>query len=155
MIRRIVTGSIVLVVALAAACAASGPDRPHADLFVGEAWTTQDRNAIALAAERWNLLAGYEAATVYEEPHPGAWIVVRGPLDGLLGQVRRDHTIHLVPELHGNDLRDVMTHEIGHALGLGHVEPCPAVMCAIYAGSIDFTPADKAECKAAGVCASP
>lgn len=141
---------------------------PALDTRLDEKWSADDASQIRRAAEDWNAVTNAEHKITFDG---STWFVAKeDPSNGWGGLTQRGkRRISIRPDLAPDGLHFVAKHEFGHMLGLRHLCTgpnvkgqvvdggglCPenslGVMDPVH-GQAAFTPADLAECKAAGAC---
>ena len=164
------TGARRRVWALAVAIALVPPARgcaPALDVRLDENWPADDANQIRRAAEDWNAITNASHKISFDG---SSWYVARqDPGSGWAGLTEhKKRLISIKPDL-GQFTYRVAKHEFGHMLGLRHLcggkntqgevvtgagdctDAALGVMDPIH-GQVEFTPADMAECAAAGAC---
>lgn len=153
--------SKVVGVAILGAILSTGCALPSSSIVYrgDEAFTPAERAEIERGAALLSLHTGHDVAIVWDLPHEGA---------APLRSIRRIHLPSGVGEAQGyrlaldadsanlsggSMLARLSAHEMGHALGLDHVDVDGAIMSAgVSSAPLTWSPADEAECRRVGVC---
>jgi len=145
MLRRLIVG----FVGLAAACdVRDDDDAGPLTLEIDPVFDASGREAIARATAEWNARSTRKLRIVEDG---GEWLVLRAAIpDGHLGYAQQAHRLVRI-ELRATpeQVYPIALHELGHALGLNHVER--GVMDPTRLG-VEFSDADLGECRRARAC---
>lgn len=127
-------------------------------------WKPSEIAALNEAVSEWNDLIGYEKVKINEtaqckiskrvdnaDPEKGGWYY---PLTGDI-EIWSERAVKIA-ERNKKDahkyLKNAFMHEIGHGLGLGHIDSKKSIMYHIVYPSSELDMADYRECVSAGVC---
>ncbi len=131
-------------------------------------WPSQERSALMMAARDWNEFAGHEVVRIEERTvtnqdmckiYPGPAIkgneikagMFHGPSDGSI-EINSSRLRTLVPASEFTRyLYAIILHEVGHGLGMDHVEGTNNIMYPVQ-GYTTWGPEDKQECLDKGIC---
>lgn len=121
-------------------------------------WAGDDLAQLLYSAEAWNAFTGRQVLTLTPvQDNPGRCHVTNGLSEALAempnkaGAYEKGTGNVSVHRETGAALANTLIHELGHGLGLPHLETDGHMMSA-GARSWDFTPEDLAHCQLYGVC---
>lgn len=117
--------------------------------------TPEQRAEITEAPAVWNAVARERFR--FDDADPEVLIVVRdlsaerastpdlaGYWDG--------RTVHVEQAFEGDTLQMIVSHELGHVLGIGHIDDNVPGLMNPHAGQLELSPADIAECRRVEAC---
>jgi hypothetical protein len=138
----------VAVVALIVLVFAPSCEGDYVDCEIDSTFSGDEALEIQRAVDDWTVFASSRSPRVVDR---GEWLILTAPVPGgWLGYAQgRRKLIRISPETPDNEVYAVALHELGHALGLGHVTK--GVMDKSKQ-TIQFSDEDFAECQRAGAC---
>lgn len=146
---------LVLAVVVAAfvfgGCAAPEQlEQPYRMTFAPASWSAEQTAALHRAAERWSSVAIVPVELV-EVPAGAGVSIAPGSMPDAAGRAQHGGIL-LRADLEGEAFEEVAMHELGHVLGLGHVQS--GVMRGDSAlHGLAFSAEDLSMCVRVGVCA--
>jgi hypothetical protein len=114
---------------------------------IDSSFSDHEQSSVRLAADSWNAIASHKVTFNSDAD----WLILRADTTGGslgLEQASR-HLIRISPLTPDDQVYAVALHELGHALGLGHVPT--GVMDPIHQTMV-FSDDDMAECRRVGAC---
>lgn len=144
-----------LLFTLLAIVALTGCAPDHIVWAIDGSLSDEQRTAFYEAADDWNMVAS-RMQYVSEDNDGDHRVFLRAadrmPIENADGVYQRGSaTMFLRRGMSREDFKKVVMHEMGHALGLDHIEAGPSLMNQ-HATSGTITPADIEECKRVGAC---
>lgn len=160
MVRVKVSAAIGALLFLLGGCAAGSDLPPEATAastmtIDPSDWTDQQLTSIYHAADRWNAFAHHEVVHIEAVEGSRTMQHIRpaslpehysGMHSPKLDTIRID--VHKADET----FETVVVHELGHALGLEHIEVAGIMFDVVDGSVVEFTNGDHAECVRAGWC---
>lgn len=140
---------------LIALVALTGCAPDHIVWAIDGSLSDEQRTAFYEACEDWNQVSN-RMQYVSEDDDGTNRVFIRAaehmPIAGADGVYQRGSASMVLRRgMSREDFKKVVLHEMGHALGLDHIEADPALMNP-HATSETITPADIAECQRVGAC---
>jgi hypothetical protein len=155
--------ALALVGAVTVACSATGWVNCEGNFYYDNSFTPEQQGWIEEASLRWNTWVGHKVTSVRPGSEHSCTISVGktdieiaiGEEDSRLQNIIVDtEDLIRLKKFDKVHIEGVVMHEMGHALGYHHIGAKGTALMA-YAGAMDFTDIDRAECIKKGMCPAP
>jgi hypothetical protein len=151
---------LTLVGVVTTACSATGWVNCEGNFYYDNSFTPEQQGWIEEASLRWNTWAGHKVTSVRPGSEHSCTISVgKTTKESAIGEEEQRlqnivvdvEDLTRLKKLDKAHIEGVVMHEMGHALGYGHVGANNKALMA-PAGSLDFTDIDRVECIKKDMC---